>query len=1035
MGNQSCRISNLLLQALEDLLQDDFKRFKDELSHSDFRGKGKIRRGRLENADRIDTKNLLMDFYGADAAVDVTIEVFTRVNLRDAAARLREERQKALGPDQTHGRPAKGYREKYTEHIQDKYRVIKDRNSLLGENINLNSRYTKLIIVKETRARKEREHEIMASGQRHAEIMSEQKRSITISDLFAADEKGKTLRIAVLLGAAGIGKTLTAKKIMFDWATGKLYNEVFDYVFYINCREVNFDTEEGSVANLILRNCPDQHAPIEAMLVDPERLLFIIDGFDELRFSLDQPEENLCSDPWEKKPMEIVLSSLVRKKVLEKCSLLITTRPAALEELRQCLHNERYAEILGFSETERREYFDKYFGNKRKARKAFKFVKENEMLFTMCFVPIVCWIVCTVIKQQMDEGEDLAQSSTTVTGVYLLYLYNLLRDPRSKSKQLLQTNLKGLCSLAADGVCRQKILFRAEELKKHGLDTSDSLFLNENLFQKSTDCERLYSFIHLSFQEFFAALFYILEEEAAAVGEGSGNDIKALTALLADYGKSRNHLMLTVRFLFGFLKEERMKDIEKNLSCKMSLKIKPELLKWIKTKPQTSPLSLGSHGQRSGFGPKVEALYQLEEFHCLYEIQDENFVQSALSHLTAVNLSFHRFTQMDQEALSFCLKDCQNLESLLLESCEFRYEDVSRSQKQPALKQESHSPICLLCQALKDPCCKVKKLWLSRCRLTAACCRDLAAVLGTSRSLTHLDLSGNGGLGAGGVQLLCKGLRHPSCKLQTLRLQWCYLPATCCGDLAAALSTSPSLTELDLSENDLGAGSMRLLCEGLRHPSCRLQTLRLWRCRLTAACCGDLAETLSTSPSLTQLDLCGNDGLGDGGVRLLCEGLRHPSCKLQTLRFWRCRLTAACCGDLAAALSTSPSLTLLDLSGNYGLKDGGVQLLCQGLRHPSCKLQTLWLQSCHLTDACSEDLAATLSTSPSLTELDLSYNKDLEDGGVRLLCEGLRHDSCKLQTLGLSLHKLNSETKQELEAVKGMKPGLVIEELTELVFD
>ncbi|KYO32670.1 NACHT, LRR and PYD domains-containing protein 3-like [Alligator mississippiensis] len=327
-----------------------------------------------------------------------------------------------------------GYREKYTAHIQDKYGAIKDRNSLLGENVILNSRYTKLIIVKERRARKERQHEIMTSGQRHAEIMSEQKRSITIGDLFAADEKGKTPRIAVLLGAAGIGKTLTAKKIMFDWEAGKLYNKKFDYVFYINCREVNFDTEQGSVANLILRNCPDQHALIQAMLGNPERLLFIIDGFDELRLSLDQPEESLCSDPWEKKPMEIVLSSLVQKKVLEKCSLLITTRPAALEELRQCLHNERYAEILGFSETERREYFDKYFGDKGKARKALNFVKENEMLFTMCFVPIVCWIVCTVIKQQMDEGEELAQTSTTVTGVYLLYLYDLLKDPRRKSK-------------------------------------------------------------------------------------------------------------------------------------------------------------------------------------------------------------------------------------------------------------------------------------------------------------------------------------------------------------------------------------------------------------------------------------------------------------------------------------------------------------------------------------------------------------------------------------------------------------------------
>ncbi|XP_059574347.1 NACHT, LRR and PYD domains-containing protein 12-like [Alligator mississippiensis] len=911
MGNQSSRISNLLLQALDDLLQEDFRRFKDELSHSDFRGKGRIPRGRLENADRIDTKNFLMDFYGADAAVDVTIEVFTRVNLRDAAARLREERQKALGPDQTHGRRAAGYREKYTAHVQDKYGVIKDRNSLLGENVILDSRYTKLIIVKETRARKERQHEIMASGQRHAEIMSEQKRSITIGDLFAADEKGKTPRIAVLLGAAGIGKTLTAKKIMFDWAAGKLYKK-FDYVFYINCREVNFDTEQGSVADLMLRNCPDRYAPIEAMLGNPETLLFIIDGFDELRFSLVQPEKSLCSDPQEKKPMEIVLSSLVQKKVLEKCSLLVTTRPAAVEELGQCLNNERYAEILGFSETERREYFDKYFGDEGTARKALNFVKANEMLFTMCFVPVVCWIVCSVIKQQMDEGEELAQTSTTVTGVYLLYLYNLLRDPRSKSKQLLQTNLKGLCSLAADGVCRQKILFEAEELKKHGLDTSDSLFLNENLFHKSTDCECLYSFIHLSFQEFFAALFYALEEEAAAVDKGSGNDIKALAALLANYGKSRNHLMLTVRFLFGLLNEERMKDIEKKLSCKMSLKIKPELLKWIKTKPQR-PWDL--HGQRSGFSSPAEELDQLEEFHCLYEIQDEKFVQSALSHLTAVKLSYHIFTQMDQEVLAFCVRNCHQLESLLLDACEFRYEglneDVSRSQKLPPLEQETHSSIYLLCQALKDPRCNVKKLRLWDCRLTPACCGDLAAALSTSPSLTELDLSYNSDLGAGGVRLLCEGLRHPSCKLQTLRLQRCNLTPACCGHLAAALSTSPSLTELHLNGNhDLGAGSVRLLCKGLRHPSCKLQTLRLQWCNLTPACCGDLAAALSTSPSLTELDLSYNKGLGAGGVRLLCKGLRHPSCKLQTLRLSLCGLNAETKQELEDVKGMKPGLVI-----------------------------------------------------------------------------------------------------------------------------
>ncbi|KYO34700.1 NACHT, LRR and PYD domains-containing protein 12-like [Alligator mississippiensis] len=374
------------------------------------------------------------------------------------------------------------------------------------------------------------------------------------------------------------------------------------------------------------------------------------------------------------------------------------------------------------------------------------------------------------------------------------------------------------------------------------------------------------------------------------------------------------------------------------------------------------------------------------------------------------------------------------------ESCEFRYEalneDVSRSQNWSPPEQETHLSICLLCQALKDPRCKVKRLRLRDCKLTDACCGDLAAVLSTSPNLMQLDLSGNGGLGVCGVQLLCKGLKYPSCKLQTLRLRWCRLTTTCCGDLAAALSTSPSLTLLDLSGNTgLGDVGVRLLCEGLRRPSCKLQTLRLQCWHLTDACCEDLATALSTSPSLTELDLGVNSGLGDGGVQLLCEGLRHPSCKLQTLRLQWCRLTDACCEDLAAALSTSPSLTVLDLSYNRGLGDGSMQQLCQGLRHPSCKLQTLGLQSCRLTVACCQDLTAAVSTSPSLTQLDLSYNKGLGDGGVRLLCEGLRHPSCKVQTLRLSLHELNAETKQELEAVKGMKPGLVIEQLEEDVFD
>nr|XP_006131722.1 NACHT, LRR and PYD domains-containing protein 3-like isoform X1 [Pelodiscus sinensis]XP_006131723.1 NACHT, LRR and PYD domains-containing protein 3-like isoform X1 [Pelodiscus sinensis]XP_006131725.1 NACHT, LRR and PYD domains-containing protein 3-like isoform X1 [Pelodiscus sinensis]XP_025044716.1 NACHT, LRR and PYD domains-containing protein 3-like isoform X1 [Pelodiscus sinensis] len=1023
MGNQSSRISDLLVQALDDLSQEDVKRFKDKLSHSAFEGKRTIPRGRLENADRIDTKNLLMEFYGGAAAVEVTINVLTQINHRDSAAKLRGESEKEIPLSQKSSElSAKAYRKKYKEDIKKKYKLIKDMNSRFGDKMLLNRRYTNLTIVDRPRQAKEREHEIMATGWRHAEVMTERASSaVTLATLYKPDEDGQTPQVVVLLGAAGIGKTMTARKIMYDWAAGELYKEKFDYVFYINCREVNFLNKQGSVADLMFKNWLHTNPPINHILMNPEKFLFIIDGLDELRFSFDQPEDDLCFDPWEKKSMEIILSSLFRKTVLPESYLMITTRPAALEKLEQCLECSRYAEILGFSEAEREEYFHKFFEMETQARQALQFVKANEILFTMCFVPFMCWIICTVVKQQLEKGENLTQTSKTVTGVYVLYLSSLVKPLSNDLKQNLHGNLRGLCSLAADGIWNQKILFEEEEIKKFGLDQENSLplFLNENIFQKETDCECLYSFIHLSFQEFFAALLYVLEEDEAAIDSGTlGRNVKAL---LENYGNSKNYLMLTVRFLFGLLNEERMKDMQEKFRCKFSPAIKADLLEWVQANQETDLKTLPFAHEG------IHQRHQLELFHCVYEMYEEDFAITALDHFTELKLNQNKFTQMDQMALSFCVKHCRSLESLCIYDCTFSLEDheVGLPRLQKWLHQKhhedkpKHSPIYLLCQALKDPYCKLKKLELCDCRLTAACGEDLASLV-TKQTLVELNLAGNS-LGDSGVKLLCEGLKRANCKLQKLDLKACKLSAAGCGELSSVLSTSQWLSHLNLSGNQLGALGIQLLCEGLKQPNCKLQRLVLRFCNLSGECFGDLSTVLSTSQHLTELDLSYNFSLGDVGVQLLCEGLKHANCHLQRLELEWCSLSAAACGFLSSGLSQA--LTELNLWGTK-LRDAGMQLLCEGLAQPSCKVQQLLLGSCRLTAACCGDLASILRTSQFLTELELSDNK-LGDSGVQLLCEGLKHPHCKLQKLGLGYCDLTAASCGDLSSILSTSQALM----------
>uniref|UniRef100_W5LVP7 NACHT domain-containing protein n=1 Tax=Lepisosteus oculatus TaxID=7918 RepID=W5LVP7_LEPOC len=867
--------------------------------------------------------------------------------------------------------------------LKRKFEVVSEGIAKPGEKTLLDDVFTHVWITEGSCVEVNHGHEVI-----QVETISKSKkseiRSIRCRDIFKQlPGQTRPIRTVLMKGIAGIGKTFSVEKFILDWATGK-DNQDFDFIFFLPFRELNLIKSEMSLQELVQCFCPEIKSSDNVL--DCYKVLFIFDGLDESRHLLNFKTNQRWSDVKKQASVDVLLTNLIQGNFPVDTSIWITSRPAAAGLIPPELIC-RVTEVQGFEDQQKEEYIRKKCKNRALADRIISHIKALRSLYILCYVPVFCWIVVTVLEHTLEESSG--ESPTTLTDFYTNFLLFLLTEKEQKENKenVFKSNQEAILKLgklAFDSLEKSIIVFYEKDLREYGIDLHNSSIYSgvwKEIFKQDIILfqEKVYCFLHLTVQEYFAALYVFgsyqnnninpLKKRVLCVSWLRRISLFSLNkgALERAIQSRTGHLDLFVRFLLG-----------------MGMSNNQEHLKGFLSRTHHS----SDIQKTAGFIKKLIRGTSSPErcmnlFHCLSELKDKSLMDEFNVTLDKVKRSGQTLSPSQCSALAYF--------SLLSEK-EIDVFDMSKY----VTSEE--------CLRRLLPVAKITKtLRMESCGLTERCFEDLVSALQSQHScVRELDLSVDN-LGDSGVKLLFAALRDPNCKLTILKMRDCGLPERYCEDLASVFqSQHSSLRELELSDNKLGDSGVKLLSAALRDPNCKLTTLWMENCGLTERCFEDLVSVLqSQHSSLRELDLSVNN-LGDSGVKLLSAALRDPNCKLTTLRMEVCRLTERCCEDLASALQSQHSrLRELNLSYN-NLGDSGTKLLSAALRDPNCKLTTLKMKDCKLTERCCEDLASALqSQHSSLTVLDLSDN-NLGDSGVKLLSAALRDPNCKLTTLSVS---------------------------------
>ncbi|XP_056121688.1 NACHT, LRR and PYD domains-containing protein 12-like isoform X4 [Rhinichthys klamathensis goyatoka] len=871
-----------------------------------------------------------------------------------------------------------------------------------GDSTLLNNIYTDLYITQGGSEQVNTEHEVrqIEVASRHHEAQEIQ---VECTHLFEAPEQDEEIRTVLTKGVAGIGKSVSVQKFVLDWAEGK-ENQDISFIFPLPFREMNLkEKEKLSLMDLITQFFPETKG-LNLTRRNQFKFLFILDGLDECRLPLKFDCNETWRDVSSPASLDVLLTNLMKGNLLPSALVWITSRPAAASKIPpDCI--DRLTEIRGFSDEQKQEYFRKRFTDDIQATKIIDHVKQSKSLFIMCHIPVFCWISATVLQNILEEkrnndvkntqadeiSKTLQESNTedtpkTLTQMYTHFLRFQIQQSRRKYDGEYAPDVSwdkdailSLGKLAFHHLERNNLIFYDTDLEACGLDVYKASVYSgmcTQIFKEETGIVlgTMYCFVHLSIQEFIAALYahLFLDINKTSVFEHESTEQENRNETMIDFLKTavdkalesdNGHLDLFLRFLLGHSLQSNRRLLRGLLTQRDGTdQSNKEIVQYIKQKLEAN----------------LPAERSINLFYCLNELNDQTLVNEIQTHLSKGSLSSGDLSPAQWSALAFVLLTSEE------ELEEFELQKFKKSDE------------CLI--RLSAVIKTSKTALLNDCNLTGKSCSALAAVLGSDTNLKELNMNNNN-LQDSGVKLISTGLKNIKCKLEILRLSNCSVTEEGYKALASALRSNPShLIELNLTGNDPGQSGVKQLNDLLQDPDCQLKTLRFLSPAAEEAC-QYVTRVVGENPLLQRkLNLSGHK-LGDTRVNQIAALLQDKHCQLNTLTLSCCYMTDEGCSDVTSALKSNPShLRELDLSGN-NLGDSGVKNLSDLLMNPQFKLEKLQLVCCDMTDEGCSDVTSALKSNPShLRELNLIRNK-LGDSGVKNLSDLLMNPQFKLEKL------------------------------------